>query len=655
MSHLGRAISTSEYSDHLLKQGSLAVRKENYLIKKFILLASAVILSQQCSGTTADLAQLSQISLEELGNIKVTSVSKKEEKLKQAAASIYVITNQAIQRSGAQSLPEVLRLAPNLLVAQISANQYAISARGFNSSTANKLLVLMDGRTLYTPLYSGVFWDAQGIMLEDIDRIEVISGSGGTLWGANAVNGVINIITKKSSDTKGNLLSTKLGNNGEYLAIRHGQEFENIDGSYRVYANFNKWLESHRKDGSDAEDNWDKQQIGFRSDWASNSNLYTLQGDTYQSQIELPQQNASNSGANILGRWVSQFRQGGEMKLQVYIDHSNRDFPGTYNEQLNIIDIDAQHSLPINNGSQLIWGGGYRIASDHVGHGEQLAFYPVDKTLHWVNIFAQQKRPLAKKIDLIIGAKLEHNDYTGIEFLPQGKLVWSPDKNSLLWLNLARSIRAPSRIDRELYAPASPPYLLAGNENFQSEIAKTLELGWRSQWRNALTYSLVFFHTDYKKLRSLDIQNNGTYLLQNNVKGNVQGIEASLGYSLSPSWSIESAITSLNENFETPGTPTNQGYDPSLQWSFGTQWKPNNDQLLGINIRHVGGLDSTAITPYTVADFFYENNLYKNLIVTVAGKNLAQNDHPEFPSGGTQSENPVEIEPSLTVSMVVQF
>ncbi|MBW8845426.1 MAG: TonB-dependent receptor plug domain-containing protein [Burkholderiales bacterium] len=296
-----------------------------------LLIALMVTVMAQDASCAADRTRdLTELSLEQLGDIEITSVSKREQRLADAPASIYVITKEAIRRAGVNTLAEALRLAPNLQVARINASQYAISARGFNSATANKLLVLVDGRSVYTPLYSGVFWESQDVPLGDVERIEVISGPGGTLWGANAVNGVINVITSTAGASVGTQAQASAGNLSRAVSLRQGWRFDG-GGALRAYAKYNQREDSERASGIDADDGFEKLQLGFRSDLDAAGGTLTLQGDAYKESIS--QTNAADQrhhGGNLLGRWVRTLDDGATLNLQTYLDRSWRDIPGVY-------------------------------------------------------------------------------------------------------------------------------------------------------------------------------------------------------------------------------------------------------------------------------------------------------------------------------------
>src|SRR5213593_3734528 len=330
------------------------VRWQNALVLGALLASAAAPAFSAEPPRSRDLAEL---SIEELGNIQVTSVSKHAERLLDAPASVFVITGEDIRRSGATRLPEALRLAPNLEVARASASSYAISARGFNNTIANKLLVLIDGRTVYTPLFSGVFWDAQDVMLEDVERIEVISGPGATLWGANAVNGVINVITRRASDTQGAFAYGRAGSLERGSGARYGGAMGTV-GAYRVYGRFFDVFNTSRASGATASDGWSKGQVGFRNDWGTAANGFTLQGDAYRGSLDQAiRDDSSISGNNLLGRWNRDLAGWGQLQIQSYFEHTGRDIPGTFAERLNIFAVEILHGLRAIGPHRLTWGG----------------------------------------------------------------------------------------------------------------------------------------------------------------------------------------------------------------------------------------------------------------------------------------------------------
>ena len=387
---------------------------------------------------------LLDLSLEELGNIQIISVSRRSESLAAAPAAIFVITAEDIRRSGATSIPEILRLAPNLQVARVDNAQYAITARGFNNSVGNKLLVLMDGRTVYTPLFSGVFWEMQDTLLEDIERIEVISGPGVTLWGANAVNGVINIITRPASETQGALLAGDRAPNEQGLSLRSGF----IAGSrtaIRLYGKVRDWDNNKFASGRPVEDSWGREQIGFRSDWQGSNQAFTLAGNAYQGEsehrgfvgtLEIPP--IKVSGMDLLARWNRQLTSRSDIQVQSYWSKSKREEFVLFSPEADILDFEFQHTMTTDS-QQIVWGAAYRHAKDEVDPGIFTAFIPDSRTLDWQSIFAQDEIRLNPALKAVLGVKLEWNDYTGMEYLPTARLAWEISDSHMAWTAISGS------------------------------------------------------------------------------------------------------------------------------------------------------------------------------------------------------------------------
>src|SRR5438093_1602625 len=522
-------------------------------------------------------ADLADLSIEELSNIQITSVSRHAERLSDAPASVFVITAEDIRRSGATRLAEALRLAPNLEVARINASSYAISARGFNqpSAIANKLLVLIDGRTVYTPLFSGVFWDAQDVMLEDVERIEVISGPGATLWGANAVNGVINVITRRASDTEGAFAYGRAGDLERGVGARYGGAMGSA-GAYRVYGRFFDVFNTSRVSGATASDGWSKGQVGFRTDWGTAANGFTLQGDAYRGSLDQAiGDDTSISGNNLLGRWNRDLAGWGQLQVQSYFEHTERDIPGTFAERLNIFDVEFQHGLRAIGAHRLTWGGGYRYGDDRVSNSAVVAFLPANRGLRWANVFAQDEFALEENLRLTLGAKFENNYYTGTEPLPSARLAWKFQPQRLVWGAVSRALRAPSRIDRDLFTIVQLPAGLTplnGGPDFVSEVVKVFEIGYRDQPLPQATYSISLFHNIYDKLRSVEPAPGGGVVLGNKMEGTGDGLEAWGSYQAARSWRLSAGAFFQRQRLrlkpdsgDTLGVSA-AGNDPAHQW-----------------------------------------------------------------------------------------
>ncbi|HEY8242567.1 MAG TPA: TonB-dependent receptor [Casimicrobiaceae bacterium] len=585
---------------------------------------------------TSVAANLADLSLEQLGNIVVLSVSRREESLAEAPASIYVITNDEIRRAGVTSLPEALRLAPNLIVARADANQYAISARGFNNVLANKLLVMIDGRTVYTPLFSGVFWEAQDVMLEDIERIEVVSGPGATLWGANAVNGVINIITRGADKTQGFLVSGGAGNTQAGAALRYGGALPN-GGHYRVYAKYFDLDSTTIEGGGAIRDASKRGQVGFRADWAGPVDTVTVQGDAYRGEIDQNPSERKLDGANLLGRWMRKLADGAFTRVQAYWDYTHREHPQQFEEHLDTLDVEAQYGFTAG-AHEILVGGGYRYARDRVVNTASQAFLPPDKSLSWSNVFAQDRIQLAPTVDLTLGAKLEHNDYTGVEFLPSVRLSWQPTPAHMLWTAASRAVRAPSRIDRDVNFPGAPPFVLVGNDTFGSEIANVYEIGYRAQPTPSLSYNVTVFHHDYSRLRSLHPTTAGL-VFANAIEGRTTGVEAWGIWRVLPAWRLSAGVMALRERLEVEGGSTDTGLsqlgnDPAVQWQVRSTLDLAYNQEVDIAVRHVGALPEPTVRSYTALDARWAWRPRSGLEVSVVGRNLADPRHVEWGNRG---------------------
>jgi iron complex outermembrane receptor protein len=592
------------------------------------------------------LEDFSHMSLEDLANIEISSVLKKPERLSDAAAAVYVITSEDIRRSGSTSIPEVLRMAPNLQVARVDASQYAITARGFNGTAANKLLVLIDGRSVYTPLFSGVFWDVQDVMLEDVERIEVISGPGGVLWGSNAVNGVINIITRSSQDTQGALLSAGGGNLESGVAARYGGKVgENT--AFRVYAKGFDRDGTETRGGRDVDDSWDKQQVGFRLDSANGNDKFTLQGDAYDGSIDQAiNDDKKVSGANLIGRWNRALEGGSNIQVQAYFDRTRRDYPGTFSEELDTYDIEAQHHFQWRKDHDIVWGGGYRLMQDDINNGIFLAFLPTDRRLSLANVFAQDSIALSQRLKLTLGAKLEHNSYTDLEFLPNVRLAWKMNDKSLLWSSISRAVRTPSRIDTEFFVPANAPFFLVGNKDFKSETLIAYEVGYRADPTPNVSFSISTFYNVYDELRSAERGAGGgfPFILGNKMEGNTYGVEMWGNYRVNDWWRLSAGYNYFKKELDiksdstdttsVPGSETDPRYQFSLRSSMNL---PHNVEL-DIALRSIGGLSSTNVPNYSALDARLGWWVTKSVEVSLAGFNLLDSRHPEFGTLSGRSE-----------------
>lgn len=594
---------------------------------------------------TADVSHLKGMSLDELLAVSVTSLSKKEEPLLTAASAIQVLTGDDIRRSGASSIPDALQLASNLQVAQLNSREWAITSRGFNATTANNLLVLIDGRSVYTPLFSGVFWDSQDTLLEDIDRIEIISGPGGTLWGANAVNGVINIITKSARDTQGLMVT---GGGGTVLngfgAVRYGGQLGE-KAHYRAYLKHFERDGSRLPNGADAGDAVGMTQGGFRSDWETRgANFFTLQGDLYDGSIE--QRTGADielDGGNIGGDWRHEFSDDSTMNLQLYYDHTHRNIPNLFREDLDTVDVQFEHRFLATERNNVIWGADYRLHDDHVGNSTVLAFLPARLTTHLFSGFIQNEIMLIEDtLDLTLGTKLEHNDFSGFEHQPSGRIRYRLTKRQTLWSAVSRPVRTPSRIDRDFFVP--PPFNLAGGPGFESEKLIAYEIGYRIQPIEAVFLAVSGFYNDYQDLRSLE--NSTPKVLANGLEGETFGAELTGTWQAAPWWRMSAGYTFLQMNLHTkPGSTdlsseSQEGDSPHHQIVFRSSVDILDRVEWDATVRFIDNLPNQGVPSYWSLDMRLAYSPRDDLEFAVVGQNLLDNQHPEF--GGPASRREIQ-------------
>jgi iron complex outermembrane receptor protein len=614
--------------------------------------------SQRPDPSAADeTASYKQLSLEQLMDIEVTTVSRRPERLILAPSAIQVVTGDDIKRSGASTLPQALRLAPNLQVAQVNASQWAISARGFNNVLANKLLVMIDGRTVYTPLYSGVFWDAQNVLLEDVERIEVVSGPGGAVWGANAVNGVINVITKSADETQGLYVEGAAGTAlSGYGALRYGGRL-NSELSFRVYGMGFRQDSTVRVDGSSAGDDWTMDQGGFRVDWQPRSdNHVTLQGDFYDGR---PDPDAGPpvgaSGGNALGRMQHVFSEDADCQLQAYYDQSWRDFGNGFKEYLQTYDVDWQHHFRFAQRHDVLWGLGYRRMDDEEHNLPLFAFTPAHQSLNLYSAFVQDDVAIVRDVlRLTLGSKFERNDFTGFEPQPSARVAWSPHVEHTIWAAASRAVRTPSRLERDFSLSAAPGVaILAGNDDFMSEKVHAYELGWRAQPERNLSFSLSTFYNDYFDLRSAEPGPPPFGIpirIGNGVEGHTYGAEVSADSRLVDGWHLRGGYTFLKKKLwivdgsHDLNGATAESDDPEHQFLLQSTLDLPHAFQLDTVARYVTELHVRNVPGYVGLDVRLAWNGIRGLELSLVGQNLLDRSHPEFAASAAA---PQEIERSV--------
>jgi iron complex outermembrane receptor protein len=576
------------------------------------------------------LSNLRRMSIEELASVEISSVSKSPEPLAEAPSAVYVITPDAIRRSGAVTLPEALRLAPNLIVARKDSLNYAVSARGFNSVEASrKILAIIDGRSVYSFLHSGVFWDSQDIMLDDIQRIEVVSGPGGTLWGANAVNGVINIVSKSSRDTQGLFGKVSYGNLDRSFAARFGGQI-NEPLTYRVYIKGTRHGDTETPAGTSRRDALSGLQGGFRADWQGNEDLVTVQGDIYHGdsdqggQVEL-------GGGNVLARWSRPVGPG-TLQAQVYYDRTQRDSPGVV-DHTDTYDIDLQQNAVLGAHSVVV-GGGYRVRTETFNNTlNAFNFATPRKTLGLGNVYFQDTLTLASSLKFIAGIKFEHNAFTGWEVMPNARIAWQVSPRNMVWAAVSRAVQTPSRIDRELEAP---PLLLPAPD-FESEQLLAYEVGYRAQPASNLSLSISVYYDIYHDVRATTITPVTVLPIQlrNDHYGHVYGVEAWANYNPIAWWRLEFGVNALHKALKTkPGKiviapDQSLGNDPDYQVFLRSSFAIARDVDLDIGARIIDALADPAVPSYIALDTRLAYRFSDQLELSLTGQNLLENRHPE--------------------------
>ncbi len=605
------------------------------------------------AGLAQSLEDLGRMSIEDLSDIEVTSVSKRPEPVSQAPASVYVLTNDDIAQSGATSLPEMLRMAPNLEVAQISPSDYAISSRGLLGNVAdqnfpNKLLVLIDGRSVYSPLYSGVYWDVQDLVPEDIERIEVISGPGATLWGANAMNGVINITTRKSADTQGGLLDVEAGNLESGVTLRYGGALDD-DLTGRVYGRAIVRNALDTSDGGNAHDGWSKPQGGFRLDWTPSGDAVTLQGDLYkgdESQLNAPDQLVA--GGDLLARWAHDLAGGSTLQLQAYYDQTDRSTDnGGGSFALRTYDLDVQHSVSLAGWNDIVWGAGdrvsaYRIAG-RLSNTTSLLFAPASRTLNLANAFIQDRIALTDPLSLTVGLKLEDDPYSGLSPLPDIRLSWQVNADDMLWAAISRAIRSPTPFDRDVVEKLGRFAFLTGGADFQPETLIAYQLGYRAALSRRASLSITGYMDDYDRLKSIEFTAGDRFPLVwgNMMEGDVYGVEAWAGYQISDWWRLTAGFSIQHEALRfRPGASqflgvAQAGDDPRHQASLRSSMTLGGGVVLETDLRYVGVLPNPKVPDYGEMNVRLGWRVARNLDVSLSGLNLLHPRHQEFTIPGS--------------------
>jgi iron complex outermembrane receptor protein len=606
------------------------------------------ILFWTSSARAEEQPDLSNLTIEQLAQIKVTSASKQAQPLSDAAAAIYVIDHDQIVRSGAVTIPEIVRLAPNLQVYRSSPSNWIVTARGlsgrpFAQSYSNKLLVLVDGRTVYTPLFSGVYWDLPDLIPDDIDRIEVISGPGATLWGANAVNGVINIITRSGASDPGVFVDAEAGTGeqvaGVRVAGRTGQQL-----TYRAYVRYLKEDAFDLATGGSARDGWHRLGGGFRVDWTpSAQDSVTLQGDIFGGrENQLTGEHEDISGHNLVLRWNRSMSPDRQLQVQAFYDRVSRGAGSSSGSFfVDTYDVDMQDSFPVGRRNKVVWGGGARVAHYLINGTPNFFFDPAGRNLFLANAFAQDTLAISKAVSLTAGLKAERDPYVGTSLLPNVILSVKPVESSMIWAAVSRAVRSATPFDEDVYE-AAPGVTLQGNREFRTEKLTAYELGVHSQPLTGLSFSASGFYHHYNDLRSVEVgPGPGLNLYwSNELAGNIYGVDAWASASALPWWTLSVGATVQHEQMHfkagatLPQIGTGQnGADPRRWLTLQSSMDLGHSVTLDVHLRSVGHLRNSDVRAYSELGGRLAWSLSDRLQLSLSGENLLHARHVEYPGG----------------------
>jgi iron complex outermembrane recepter protein len=613
-----------------------------------------------------------ELSLEDLMEIDVSLASRGQERLFDTPAAAYVLTGEDIRRSGARSIPEALRLVPGIEVARMDANKWGVASRGFNGRFANKLLVLIDGRAVYTPFYSGVMWETHDVPLDDIERIEIVRGPGGTLWGANAVNGIINIVTHSAAETRGALL--RAGGGSEERAFAHFRYGFELDEKSHLRVYGKTFLRDAFVDslGGDGGDDWRTQSAGFRLDRDLGQGSLSAQGSIYdveRSQVYrfatlLPpyrnrvEDESQLSGASLQGRWTRSLDSGDELRLQLYYDRTVWQ-DTLIGEKRNTLDADFQYRFARGRRHELVWGAGYRLSADEISNTPIFSLDPDRRTSPLYSVFVHDRISfLSDRVQLFVGSKLEHNDYTGFEYQPSARLALQPHAQHMLWAATTRAVRTPSRTDDdamllnrtlapgELFGSTVPVQIVnAGDRRFKSEILHAFELGYRFYPREGLSLDLASFYNQYTQLRTgklvrpISVAEPVPHLVaplpaSNLLAGDTYGMELAFAWQAAHR-RLRAGYSYLYMDLRavSPANPVaefEEGASPRHQFFLSPSLDVYSNLQFDATLRYVDELPTYLIDAYAELDLRLGWQPLPQLEVALVGRDVLRGDHAEF-------------------------
>ena len=616
------------------------------------MLAALVFLVLAGTGNAQTLEELQRLSIEQLSQLQITSVAKRSESLSDAPAAIYVITHDQIMRSGAMTIPEILRLAPNLEVAQIDSTSYAISARGFNvgdnASFSNKLLVLVDGRSVYSPMFGGVYWDMINVPPENIERIEVISGPGAALWGANAVNGVINIITYNSNQTQGGVLTLGGGNIERDAAVQYGGRL-GPDLTYRVHGEYSNFNSYPLANGSSAHDGWWRPSGGFRLDWDPSGDQVSVQGDLFTA-TEDP--SGFIRGQDAAASWRHTFSDGSSLQLLAWYDDSQRWLQNAGGFTLNTYDVELQHNFKIAGWNDIVWGAGDRAFGYRFYQSGGLVLVPAAQTLNLADVFLQDTISLAARLKLTLGFKLEDEPYAGVQAMPDIRIAWKPVDSTLLWAAVSRAVRSPTPVDANLREYSGPIDVLNGSTGFHPETLTAYQIGTRMTPMASVSFSISGFYDVYDRLRSIEAPSPPAvfpFTFGNLMAGKVFGVEVWGSWQVNAWWQLSAGFNLQHEDLRfLPGSTQVLGLafvadDPGHQATLHSAVNFGHGVTWDAYLRDVGQLPNPVVPEYVELDTSVAWQVTPRLQLSLSGFNLLHRYHVEFLEDGESTEIPRSV------------
>jgi iron complex outermembrane recepter protein len=627
-----------------------------------------------------DYRRLASLSLEELMTLQVTSVAGVEQDWFRTPAAMYVITGEDVRRTGHLSIPEALRLAPGVHVGQINSNVWSVSTRGFGGRFANKQLVLIDGRTVYDPLFAGVLWNGLDVLMEDLDRIEVIRGPGATLWGANAVNGVINVTTRSAKDTQGLYLSGGTGTHEHAFGMaRYGFQLDD-DSWMRIWG---KWFDRDNFDdpsGQSTHDEWDMARGGLRYDRdVDEDTVLTLQSEVYHSdrigeQTSTPipafppgteaitAQDGRASGGHVLFRLMKETVEHEGWSIQGYYDRTVRAGVKGFLVERDTFDLDVRHFFDLGERHEVIWGLGYRHSRDTTRAGDVISFDPADRSLDTFSAFVQDTVTLVEdRLFFMAGSKFEHNDFTGFEFQPSARIWWTPSERQMFWGAVSRPVRVPSRIEEDLVlitafvGPMGGPFFpltFAGVDDVESEELMAYELGHRIKLTDSVTIDTALFYNDYRKLFALPTTGFGTFA--NGEDAHTYGVETAATWRVADNWRIDASYSFLEVEIGSQAVGNVERGHPHHMAQVRSRLDITRDLEFNAALYYVDHIRAHNADGYLRLDLGVTWHVTDQLEVAIWGQNLLEPSHREF-NDGVFLARPSEVPRAVYIQATARF